>query len=130
MATNTYPIGIQTFPKLIEGGFTYVDKTPFIAELVKEGQYIFLSRPRRFGKSLLLSTLETYFEGRRDLFKGLAIDNMDMDWTPRPVLHFDLNNGQYKRPDGLNDRLISHISRYERMYDISPRMEHDIVLRF
>ncbi len=130
MAANTYPIGIQTFPKLIEGGFTYVDKTPFIAQLVREGQYIFLSRPRRFGKSLLLSTLETYFEGRRELFKGLAIDNMDMDWTPTPVLHFDLNNGQYKRPNGLNDRLISHLSRYERMYDISPRMEHDIVLRF
>lgn len=78
-----YPIGIQSFQKIREEGYIYVEKTSFIAKLVKENQYVFLSRPRRFGKSLLLSTLHSYFEGRRALFKGLAIDHMDMDWTPR-----------------------------------------------
>ncbi len=130
MATNTYPIGIQTFSKLIEGGFTYVDKTQFIAQLVKEGQYIFLSRPRRFGKSLLLSTLETYFEGRRELFKGLAIDNMDMDWTPRPVLYFDFNTGTYDLPEGLLNRLVFSIKKYEDKYGVTPTIENDLALRF
>ena len=74
MSQLRYPIGIQSFSKMIEGGYTYVDKTGLIAQLLKEGQYIFLSRPRRFGKSLLLSTMHAYFDGRRELFKGLAID--------------------------------------------------------
>ncbi|MDE7410358.1 MAG: ATP-binding protein [Muribaculaceae bacterium] len=130
MAKNRYPIGIQTFEKLIEGGFTYVDKTRFIAQLVKEGQYIFLSRPRRFGKSLLLSTMESYFEGRRDLFKGLAIDNMDMDWTPRPVLYIDFNTGSYDQPDGLHNRMITTLIRYEDKYGITPTIENDVALRF
>ncbi len=130
MAQLRYPVGMQTFSNIIEEGYAYVDKTAYVKPLLNQGKYIFLSRPRRFGKSLLLSTLKAYFEGRRELFKGLAADKMDLDWTPSPVLYFDLNNGQYKRPDGLNDRLISHLSRYERVYDILPRMEHDIVLRF
>ena len=130
MAQLRYPVGMQTFSNIIEEGYAYVDKTSYIKPLLDQGKFIFLSRPRRFGKSLLLSTLKAYFEGRRDLFKGLAADRMDLDWIPTPVFYFDLNNGQYKRSNGLNDRLISHLSRYERMYDISPRMEHDIVLRF
>lgn len=127
---RVYPIGIQSFPTIIEDGYTYVDKTYFIAKLIKEGKYIFLSRPRRFGKSLLLSTLQTYFEGRRDLFKGLAIDGMDMDWTPRPVLYFDLNTGNYEDSQGLENRLISHLSRYESLYDVEVQMENDTALRF
>ena len=130
MSQLKYPVGIQTFPKIIEGGYVYVDKTSLIAKLIREGQYIFLSRPRRFGKSLLLSTIKAYFEGNRDLFKGLAIDSMDMDWTPRAVLHFDFNNGQYQRPDGLMDRLMTHLSKYEEIYHINPKMPHDIILRF
>ncbi len=130
MVALRYPVGMQTFSKIIEEGYTYVDKTAYIKPLLSHGQFIFLSRPRRFGKSLLLSTLAAYFEGRRELFKGLAADKMNLDWTPSPVFYFDFNNGQYKRPEGLNDRIITHLSRYERLYDIVPRMEHDIVLRF
>ncbi len=125
-----YPIGIQSFPTIIEEGYKYVDKTYYVAKLIKEGQYVFLSRPRRFGKSLLLSTIQAYFEGRRDLFKGLAIDSMDLDWTPRPVLYFDFNTGNYDEPNGLENRLISHLSRYERLYDVETQMENDTALRF
>ena len=74
-----YPIGIQTFSDIIEEGYAYVDKTGYIPTLVEHGKYIFLSRPRRLGKSLLLSTLEAYFEGRRELFKGLSLDRMDVE---------------------------------------------------
>ncbi|MDE6854864.1 MAG: AAA family ATPase, partial [Muribaculaceae bacterium] len=79
MSEPRYPVGIQTFSKIIEEGYTYVDKTAYVPALLRQGQYIFLSRPRRFGKSLLLSTLKAYFEGRRELFKGLAADSMDLD---------------------------------------------------
>ena len=130
MAQLRYPVGMQTFSNIIEEGYVYVDKTGYIKPLLEQSKYIFLSRPRRFGKSLLLSTLKAYFEGRRELFKGLAADSMDLDWTPRPVFHFDFNNGQYKRTDGLENRLISHLARYEGIYDIAPKMEQDIVLRF
>ncbi|MDE7346277.1 MAG: ATP-binding protein [Muribaculaceae bacterium] len=125
-----YPIGIQSFQKIIEEGYTYVDKTFFVAKLVKETQYVFLSRPRRFGKSLLLSTIHAYFDGRRDLFKGLAIDKMDMDWTPRPVLHFDLNTGKYDQPEGLLNRLSASLTTYEGRFGILPSMESDPALRF
>ena len=111
-----YPIGIQSFSEIIEEGYTYVDKTLFVGKLVKEGKYVFLSRPRRFGKSLLLSTLHTYFEGRRELFKGLEIDRMEMDWTPRPVLHFDLNSEDFSREDALENRLDEILRWYEEIY--------------
>ncbi|MDE6289953.1 MAG: AAA family ATPase, partial [Muribaculaceae bacterium] len=119
MSQLKYPIGIQSFSKIIEGGYIYVDKTNLIAQLLKEGQYIFLSRPRRFGKSLLLSTMHAYFDGRRDLFKGLAIDDMDMDWTPRPVLHFDLNAEDYSKEDGLDNMLDRVLREYETKYAIT-----------
>ncbi|MBD5338596.1 MAG: AAA family ATPase [Bacteroides sp.] len=121
MAAEKYPIGIQTFSEIIEGGYTYVDKTGFIPELVNEGKYYFLSRPRRFGKSLLLSTLHAYFDGRRELFKGLALDTADVDWTPAPVLHFDLNAENFKDEDGLVNLLEYLLSRYEQMYDITEK---------
>lgn len=130
MAEQRYPIGIQSFSKLREGGFTYIDKTRFIGKLINEGQYFFLSRPRRFGKSLLLSTIHAYFDGRRELFKGLEIDSMDMDWTPTPVLHFDLNSGLYKQPGGLENRLRSLLSRYEQTFGLDPREDLDVSLRF
>ncbi|MDE6560114.1 MAG: ATP-binding protein [Muribaculaceae bacterium] len=114
-----YPIGIQSFQKIIEGGYTYIDKTFFIAKLVKESQYVFLSRPRRFGKSLLLSTIHAYFEGRRELFKGLAIDSLDMDWTPRPVIHFDFNSEDYSAEDALDRILSRQLEEYEKKYSIT-----------
>ncbi|MDE7413396.1 MAG: ATP-binding protein [Muribaculaceae bacterium] len=119
MKTQKYPIGIQTFSKIIEEGFIYIDKTSLIASLVKTDSYYFLSRPRRFGKSLLLSTLHSYFDGRRDLFKGLDIDKEDVDWTPSPVLHFDFNSAVYSLEDGLSALMNSLLSEYEKNYNIS-----------
>ena len=84
-----YPIGIQTFEKLINGSYTYVDKTELVYKLVSSGEYYFLSRPRRFGKSLLTTTLESYFMGRKDLFKGLAIERLEKDWLEYPIFHID-----------------------------------------
>ena len=130
MSALKYPVGMATFSELIEEGFAYVDKTAFIKPLISQGKFIFLSRPRRFGKSLLLSTLEAYFEGRRELFKGLAADSMDLDWTPSPVLHIDLNTGKYDDPRGLENRLTAHLERYEKRYGITPRNEYDTALRF
>ncbi len=130
MGAIKYPVGIQTFQKIIEEGYTYVDKTHFIANLIKEGQYIFLSRPRRFGKSLLLSTIHAYFDGRRELFKGLAIDSMDMDWSPRPVLHFDFNSGLYEKPEGLEELIDIHLKDYETRYEIAVEPNKNISTRF
>ncbi|MDE6409836.1 MAG: ATP-binding protein, partial [Muribaculaceae bacterium] len=118
-------IGIQTFSSIIEEGYTYVDKTAFIKPLTEVGKYYFLSRPRRFGKSLLLSTLHSYFDGRRDLFKGLAIDKEDVDWTPSPVLHFDFNSEDYSNEKALDYLLDSYLRGYEKIYgkdpeDVSP----------
>ena len=84
------PVGIQTFDKLIEGGYLYVDKTAFLYKMVHISNYVFLSRPRRFGKSLLVSTLQSYFEGRKELFKGLAIEQLEREWTEYPVLQFKI----------------------------------------
>lgn len=115
-----YPIGIQSFHELREGGYTYVDKTYFVAKLIKEGKYVFLCRPRRFGKSLFLSTIHAYFDGRRELFKGLDIDSLDMDWTPRPVLHFDLNSEDYDQEDALERQLDTLLRDYEKIYGRQP----------
>ncbi len=114
-----YPIGMQTFAKIIKEGYAYVDKTAYIKPLLDQGQFIFMSRPRRFGKSLLLSTLEAYFEGRRDLFKGLAADSMDLDWTPSPVLHFDLNSENFSENDGLNRLLNRLLGEYEEKWGMT-----------
>ncbi|MDE5790676.1 MAG: ATP-binding protein [Muribaculaceae bacterium] len=113
-----YPIGIQTFSKIIEGGYTYVDKTRFIPLLEDAGQFIFLSRPRRFGKSLLLSTLHSYFAGEKDYFKGLAIESMNVEWKKRPVLHFDFNPENYLNEDALEGLLHFYLKDYERKYGL------------
>ncbi len=125
-----YPVGMQTLSKIIEEGYTYVDKTAFIKPLISQGQFIFLSRPRRFGKSLLLSTLKDYFEGRRELFKGLAADRMDLDWTPSPVLRFDFNPGQYERPNGLVDRIENDLTWLETQYALPIENGKEIGTRF
>ncbi|MDE7347959.1 MAG: ATP-binding protein [Muribaculaceae bacterium] len=129
MSQLRYPVGMQTFSKIIEEGYVYVDKTSYIKTLLGQGQFIFLSRPRRFGKSLLLSTLEAYFEGRRDLFKGLAADTMDLDWTPSPVLHFDFNAENFSREDGLEQLLDGFLWRYEKKYGCI-KTEQSISQRF
>ena len=104
---NRYPIGQQNFKGIIEDGYAYVDKTAYIGRLLNRGKFFFLSRPRRFGKSLFLSTLECFFRGERELFKGLDIEGFDWDWANYPVLRFDLNGGDYYSAEGL-DRLIDH----------------------
>lgn len=111
-----YPIGIQTFSEIIENGYVYVDKTGYIRALLGQSKCIFLSRPRRFGKSLLLSTLEAYFEGRRDLFEGLEADRMDLDWTPSPVLRFDFNAENFSLENGLESLIDGFLWRYEKKY--------------
>ena len=86
-----YPIGIQTFEQIREDGFVYVDKTALVYDLVTKGKIYFLSRPRRFGKSLLISTLENYFLGRKEVFQGLAIEKLEKEWAEYPVFHIDFN---------------------------------------
>ena len=90
-----YPIGIQNFEKIRKEGYLYVDKTALIYQMVKTGSYYFLSRPRRFGKSLLVSTLEAYFQGKEELFEGLAMEKLEQDWLEYPILHLDLNAERY-----------------------------------
>ncbi|MDE6553114.1 MAG: ATP-binding protein [Muribaculaceae bacterium] len=129
MSQLRYPVGMQTFSKIIEEGYVYVDKTAYIKTLLSQGQFIFLSRPRRFGKSLLLSTLEAYFEGQRELFKGLAADSMELDWTPRPVLHFDFNAENFSLENGLEMLLNGFLWRYEEKYGCIQK-EESISQRF
>ena len=116
-----YPIGIQNFEKLREGGYLYIDKTEKIYSLVSKGGYYFLSRPRRFGKSLLVSTMEAYFEGKRELFEGLAMDRLEKDWSRYPVLHLDLSGKAYLTPDDLDITLDQHLSQWESEYKVQPR---------
>ena len=87
-----YPIGIQNFGEVRRDGYAYVDKTALMYKMVSEGKYYFLSRPRRFGKSLLLSTLEAFFQGERELFQGLAVERLETEWVKHPILHLDLNS--------------------------------------
>lgn len=114
-----YPIGIQNFEKLREDGYTYVDKTALIYKLATSGTYYFLSRPRRFGKSLLISTMEAYFSGKKELFKGLAMEKLEKDWIQYPVLHLDLNGIAYNSDDVLDQVLNNKLSDWEAEYGIT-----------
>ena len=116
-----YPIGIQSFEQIIEDGYVYVDKTALVYDLVKNGKIYFLSRPRRFGKSLLVSTLENYFLGRRDLFKGLAIDSLETEWAEYPVFHLDFNGVNFTKPGSLESALQLFIEEEERKYGIEAK---------
>ena len=109
-----YPIGIQNFQSLREDGYAYVDKTAFVHELAQNGKYYFLSRPRRFGKSLLLSTIEACFQGKKELFRGLALEQLEKDWTVHPVLHLDLNTGKYTDPEALVSSIEYHYYLWEK----------------
>lgn len=114
-----YPIGIQNFEKLREGGYVYIDKTAKIYSLVSNGGYYFLSRPRRFGKSLLVSTMESYFEGRKDLFGGLAMESLEKEWLEYPVLHLDLSGVSYDSKEVLSEVLNRKLSGWEHQYGVS-----------
>lgn len=116
-----YPIGVQSFAALREEGYIYVDKTGFIENLVKGGKYYFLSRPRRFGKSLLLSTIEAFYQGRKDLFDGLAISRMEHDWQPYPVLHIALNAYEYNKPESLLNKFDYDFILWEDLYGTEKR---------
>ncbi len=120
MSRVKYPIGIQTFEKIREGNYLYVDKTRYIHELASNGTYYFLSRPRRFGKSLTITTLEALFKGKRKLFKGLAIDSLEWDWKQHEVLHVDLNVKFYEDKTSLVSILDRHLREWEDKYDITP----------
>ena len=112
-----YPIGIQQFEEIRTGGWVYVDKTAQVYNLAKEGKYFFLSRPRRFGKSLLLSTLQAYFEGKKHLFEGLAIECLETEWNTYPVLHLDLNAKPFTKLQDLYDLLNAQLYIYEQQYE-------------
>ncbi len=111
-----YPIGIQSFESLRNDGYVYVDKTALVYKLADTGRYYFLSRPRRFGKSLLISTLEAYFSGKKELFDGLAIEELEKDWTEYPILHLDLNSRLYENANSLRFELNKHLELWERLY--------------
>ncbi|MEE0519973.1 MAG: AAA family ATPase, partial [Bacteroidaceae bacterium] len=110
------PVGIQTYSEVVDRDCLYVDKTEYICKMVKLSKYIFLSRPRRFGKSLLVSTLQAYFEGRRELFKGLYIDSVEKEWTEYPVLRFSMATAKHDSVEGLKQELSGKLSAYEQIY--------------
>ena len=119
MARKLYPLGIQTFERLRTENRFYVDKTAYIYNMVHtDSAYVFLSRPRRFGKSLLVSTLQSYFEGRKELFKGLAMEKLEKEWTEYPVLCFDLSGGKHQEEDQLNRYLDYILKENERRFGI------------
>ena len=124
-----YPIGIQDFEKIIQDGYVYVDKTEMVYKLANEGHIYFLSRPRRFGKSLLLSTLKYYFLGRRDLFQGLAIDRLEKDWNEYPVFHLSFGTSNFNRHHALDELLDILLSDFEKECGIQPQAK-DYGLRF
>lgn len=124
-----YPIGIQDFEDLQRNGYAYVDKTNFVYKLADEGKYYFLSRPRRFGKSLFLSTLEAYFLGKKELFKGLAIYDLETDWKKYPIFHIDLNTANFREKDSLYTVLNDYLTTWECKYG-TRESEATLALRF
>lgn len=124
-----YPIGIQDFEKLRTNGYSYVDKSRFVYKLATEGEYYFLSRPRRFGKSLFLSTLEAYFQGKKELFEGLAIYDLERDWKKYPIFHIDLNTANFREKDSLYMVLNDYLTTWESKYG-ARESEATLALRF
>ena len=111
-----YPIGIQSFESIIDDGYVYVDKTALVYDLVHNGKIYFLCRPRRFGKSLLISTLKCYFEGKKELFRGLAIDSLEKDWKQYPIFHIDFNAKNFTKAGELDNALQTFVERQELIY--------------
>lgn len=123
MAERKYPIGIQTFSVIIRNGYVYIDKTDLVWQLAHYAKYIFLSRPRRFGKSLLTSTLESYFRGEHELFEGLKIMELEKEWQQYPVMRFDLSGTKHMPPQGVRKELELLVSPYEKIYGRNPEEE-------
>lgn len=113
---RNYPVGIQNFEEIRKGNYYYIDKTELVYQLVSSGKYYFLSRPRRFGKSLLISTLEAYFQGKKELFKDLAIETLEKEWLEYPILHFDLNTKKYESKVSIAEILNQHLEKWEAIY--------------
>lgn len=124
-----FPVGIQTFEKIRKGGYAYVDKTDLVYSLANEGQAFFLSRPRRFGKSLLISTLEAYFKGRRELFEGLKIAGLESVWSRHVVLHLDFSDGNYSDPRELTAKIDDALFHWEGDFGVTARSE-SLAVRF
>ena len=124
-----YPIGIQSFEQIRTDGYVYVDKTDLIYSLVSEGKIYFLSRPRRFGKSLLVSTLENYFLGKKELFKGLAIDALEKEWNTYPIFHIDFSLGTYEAPQKLDQMVDDSLTKWEKQYQVERTLD-DYGMRF
>ncbi len=123
-----YPVGIQTFSEIIEGNYLYVDKTESLYDLARNFKYVFLSRPRRFGKSLMISALESYFKGRKELFKGLAVYSLEKEWTEYPVLRFDLSAENYISVERAKGKLSSILRQWENIYGGNP--DDSVSVRF
>ena len=124
MALKSYPIGIQTFEKIRKEDRLYIDKTEYIYNIThSDACYYFLSRPRRFGKSLLISTLESYFSGKKDLFKGLAIERLEHEWAEYPVLHFSMAGGKHMEKEQLEDYLVYILEKNERKFGIQSSLK-------
>ena len=112
-----YPVGMQTFAEIREKNYVYVDKTKYIVEFLKQGsKFVFLSRPRRFGKSLFVSTLQAYYEGRKELFEGLSLGDYEKNWVKHPVLHFDMSTAKHMEPAGLINELEGKLCQLENIY--------------
>ena len=124
-----YPIGIQDFKTIRKDGFVYVDKTALLYKLADEGKIYFLSRPRRFGKSLFLSTLEAYFQGKKELFEGLAIYDLETEWKQYPIFHIDLNTANFREEGSLYTVLNAYLSAWEDKYG-TRESEVTLPLRF
>lgn len=120
MALKLYPVGIQTFERIRKENKLYIDKTEYIYRMTHSGGcYFFLSRPRRFGKSLLVSTFESYFSGKKELFEGLAIEKLEQEWMEYPVLHFDMSGGKHMEKEQLEDYLSNRLEAEERKWGIT-----------
>ena len=125
-----YPIGIQDFKSIVDGGFVYVDKTALLHKMVTEGKIYFLSRPRRFGKSLLVSTLKYYFGGERELFRGLAIEDLEQEWEQYPVFHIDFNGSDFTQGSTLQNKLDVCVEDWERQYGMTGDVRLSVGERF
>ena len=124
MAVKLYPVGIQTFERIRKEDKLYIDKTEYIYRMTHGGGcYFFLSRPRRFGKSLLVSTFKSYFEGKKELFKGLAMENLEKEWTEHPVLHFSMAGGKHMEKDELQNYLFYILEKNEREFGVESSLQ-------
>lgn len=123
MKGRKYPLGIQTFENIVKGNYVYVDKTALAYQMVHENKYCFLNRPRRFGKSLLVTMLQAYFEGKRELFEGLAMEHLEHEWFSYPVIHLDISKGKFYDMASLHATLDSLLADYEAKYSLHVEYE-------